>query len=61
MISPEQQKEFMVHTLVGMVLYNKREFTDEECEVYNSILALFDAQAPPAPDEQGAEGDAGLG
>lgn len=41
-ITPTRAKEFMARTLVGMVLYNKREFTDEECEVYNFILARLD-------------------
>ena len=44
-VSRERQKEFLARTLVGMVLYNKREFTDEECKVYNSILALIDEKA----------------
>ena len=45
----ERQKEFMARSLVGMVMYNKREFTDEECEVYNSILRLFESNVPSEP------------
>jgi len=48
--SKERQKEFMARTLVGMVLYNKREFTDEECEVYNSILRLIESGVPADTD-----------
>jgi len=45
-ITKERQKEFMARALVGMVMYNKREFTDEECEVYNSILRLIESGVP---------------
>ena len=48
-ITKERQKEFVARSLVGMVMYNKREFTDEECEVYNSILRLFESNVPSEP------------
>jgi hypothetical protein len=50
-ITAERQKEFMARTLVGMVMYKQREFTDEECAVYNSILALIEAAGAARPKQ----------
>ena len=48
-VSKEHQKEFMARILAPMVLYNKREFTDEECAVYNSILNLIESSGEKEP------------